>query len=60
MDPKQQVQLKERRWYVRQGDHIDGPHPESRIKAWLAEGKLTPDVLLSPDGRVWHRVKTKR
>lgn len=58
MDPKRQVQLKERRWYVRQGDHIDGPHPESRIKSWLAEGKLTADVLLSPDGRVWHRVKT--
>lgn len=49
----------ERRWFVRVGDHVDGPHPESRVRAWLAEGRLPPDVLLSADGRTWRRVKVR-
>lgn len=47
----------ERRWYVRVDDHVDGPHPESRVKAWLKDGTLPRDVLLSADARTWRRVK---
>ena len=47
----------ERRWYVRVDDHVDGPHPESRIRAWLQDGTLPPDLLLSADARTWRRVK---
>ena len=47
----------ERRWYVRVDDHVDGPHPESRVKAWLKEGRLPADVLLSSDCRNWRPVK---
>ncbi len=47
----------ERRWFVRNGDHVDGPHPTSRILAWREEGKLPDDVLLSADGQRWQRVR---
>jgi hypothetical protein len=47
----------EARFFVRQGDHVDGPHPRSRILEWHREGKLPDDVLLSPDGQTWHRVR---
>jgi hypothetical protein len=47
----------EKRWYVRHGDHVDGPHPTSRILAWHREGRLPDDVLLSPDGQRWRRVR---
>lgn len=47
----------EKTFFVRNDDHVDGPHPVSRIKAWLLEGRLPPTVLLSPDGQTWHRVK---
>jgi len=48
----------ERRWFVRVGDHVDGPHPESRIRAWLEDGTLPRDLLLSSDARTWRRVKS--
>ena len=47
----------ERRWYVRVGDHVDGPHAESRVKAWLKDGTLPSDVLLSADARTWRPVR---
>ena len=47
----------EQRWFVRQGDHVDGPHPQSRILEWRREGRLPDDVLLSRDGQHWHRVR---
>lgn len=50
----------ERRWYVRVDDHVDGPHPESRVKEWLKDGRLPQDVLLSADGRTWRRVRIRR
>lgn len=50
----------ERRWYVRVGDHVDGPHPESRVKQWLREGKLPSDLMLSADGRKWRPVRLGR
>ena len=50
----------ERRWYVRVDDHVDGPHPESRVRAWLKEGRLPDDVLLSADCRTWRPVRVRR
>ncbi len=47
----------ESRWFIRDGDHVDGPHPRSRILAWHAEGRLSDDVLLSRDGQTWQRVR---
>jgi hypothetical protein len=47
----------ESRWFVRMGDHVDGPHPRSRILQWHAEGRLPDDVLLSRDGRRWQAVR---
>ena len=48
------------RFFVRNGDHVDGPHEKARILAWHAEGRLPDDVLLSPDGRTWSRVRWPR
>ena len=50
-------QKKEIRFYIRNGDHIDGPHPRSRILEWHREGRLPDDVLLSRDGQSWRRVR---
>jgi hypothetical protein len=50
----------ENRWFVRMGDHVDGPHPESRIRAWRKEGKLPDELYVSRDGRTWHPVRWKR
>jgi hypothetical protein len=36
---------------------VDGPHAESRIKEWLANGTLPAEVLLSTDAQTWRRVK---
>ena len=47
----------ESRWFVRDGDHVDGPHPQSRILQWHEEGKLPDDILLSRDGQTWQRVR---
>jgi len=47
----------ERRFYVRVGDHVDGPHPASRIRTWHEEGRLPDDVLLSLDGQDWRPVR---
>ncbi len=47
----------ESRWFIRNGDHVDGPHPRARILAWHAEGRLPDDVLLSRDGQRWQRVR---
>lgn len=47
----------EPRWYLRDGDHVDGPHPQSRILAWHREGRLSDGVLLSRDGRTWKNVR---
>lgn len=47
----------EDRFYVRDGDHIDGPHPRARILEWHREGRLPDDVLLSRDGQTWRRVR---
>jgi hypothetical protein len=44
-------------WFVRRGDHVDGPHPVARILAWHREGKLPDDILLSRDGQTWRRVR---
>lgn len=53
----ERVNPPERRWFVRVGDHVDGPHAESRIKEWLANGTLPAEVLLSADAQTWRRVK---
>lgn len=50
--PKSEV-----RFYVRNGDHIDGPHPRSRILEWHREGRLPDDVMLSRDGQKWSKVR---
>ncbi len=47
----------EPRWYLRDGDHVDGPHPQSRLLQWHAEGRLSDSVLLSRDGQKWQRVR---
>ncbi len=47
----------EKRWFVRNGSHVDGPHPTSRILEWRREGRLPADVLLSADGQRWQRVR---
>ena len=47
----------ESRWFVRNGDHVDGPHPQSRILEWHREGRLPDDILLSRDGQTWQRVR---
>lgn len=50
-------QQPERRFFIRNGDHVDGPHPTSRILAWRREGKLPDDILLSADGQRWRPVR---
>lgn len=50
-------QQPERRFFIRHGDHVDGPHPTSRILAWRREGKLPADILLSADGQRWQPVR---
>lgn len=45
------------RFFIRNGDHVDGPHPRSRILEWHREGRLPDDVLLSRDGQTWRRVR---
>lgn len=47
----------ETRFFIRDGDHVDGPHPRSRILEWHREGRLSDDVLLSKDGLNWSRVR---
>lgn len=47
----------EPRWFLRDGDHIDGPHAQSRILAWHEEGRLRDGVLISRDGQTWHGVR---
>jgi hypothetical protein len=47
----------ESRWFIRNGDHVDGPHPQSRILEWHAQGRLPDDVLLSRDGQTWSKVR---
>lgn len=50
----------EGRWFVRMGDHVDGPHPESRIRQWHREGKLPDELYVSRDGQRWHPVRWTR
>ena len=50
----------ETRYYVRRGNHVEGPVPASRIRAWRREGTLPANVLLSKDGQTWHPVRWKR
>jgi hypothetical protein len=47
----------ESRWFIRNGDHVDGPHPQSRILEWHAAGRLSDETLLSRDGQTWSRVR---
>ena len=55
-----QLPKPEARFYIRNGDHVDGPHPRSRILQWHAEGRLGDDTLLSRDGQTWSRVRWPR
>ncbi len=52
-----QLPKPESRFFIRNGDHVDGPHPRSRILQWHAEGRLPDDVLLSRDGQRWSKVR---
>ena len=47
----------ETQFFIRRGDHVDGPHPRSRILEWHTEGRLPDDVLLSRDGQRWSKVR---
>lgn len=41
-------------YYVRQnGRDVYGPFPESVIRDWITEGRVTPDNDISTDGRNW-------
>lgn len=45
---------------MRNGDHVDGPHPAARIREWHGIGRLPDEILLSRDGLVWHPVRWDR
>ena len=47
----------EPKFFIRNGDHVDGPHPTSRILEWRREGKLPADIMLSRDGQRWQPVR---
>ncbi len=39
--------------YIRQGNNVQGPFPVERVRKWVAEGRIRPDMEFSADGSVW-------
>ena len=47
--------MNERRFFIRQGDKVQGPFEVERVRGWIASGRVRPDMELSEDGRTFQR-----
>lgn len=46
------------RWYIKQGERVQGPFPNKLIGRFLILGRITQDVLVSQDKTHWAPVKS--
>ena len=47
------MDTQETRYYIAQGENVQGPFPRSRVLALIAEGKVRADMLFSAEGGDW-------
>ncbi len=45
------------RWYIKQGDNVQGPFPNKLIGSYLILGRITQDTLISQDEHNWSAVR---
>lgn len=45
--------MQEAEYFIRQGDSVQGPFPESQIRAWVAQGRARQDMEFAEPGQVW-------
>ncbi len=47
--------MSEPSYFIRQGDRVQGPFSADRIRAWIASGRVRPEMELSEDGTNFRR-----
>lgn len=45
------------RWYIKQGERVQGPFPNKLIGSYLILGRITQDTLVSQDNHNWAPAK---
>lgn len=47
--------MSERQFFIRQGEKVQGPFAEERLRGWIAAGRVRPEMELSEDGATFRR-----